>query len=271
MSIRCCSWAGSACGTSGPPQVRRSSAWTTPCGWPVRRAHAPTRLCSSLRSAVICRCPATSTTAVVARPGPCPSRACCGRPGAGAAASSPGPAPAGRGCRGSPAPRRCRPPPGCRTPACRTGRGRTSPAPPAPRTASSPARRTPSPRGWRRRAGRPRATTMPSSSALRPVERVVALDLQLGREVQQRRHARAGRSTPSRRACGPARTGRPPARSTAASTPTSRRRRPPAAARPRPPTPSGRRPASAGRRPRTPRCAATRPRRPRGRRPAPRR
>src|ERR1700685_3741728 len=51
MSIRAWIWSAVAGGSGGPPQVRRSSAWMTPCGWPVRWLQAPTRPLSSLRSA----------------------------------------------------------------------------------------------------------------------------------------------------------------------------------------------------------------------------
>src|SRR5580692_8510341 len=51
MSMRARIWSAVACGSGGPPQVRRSSAWMTPCGWPVRWLQAPTRPLSSLRRA----------------------------------------------------------------------------------------------------------------------------------------------------------------------------------------------------------------------------
>src|SRR6266581_347846 len=51
MSMRARIWSAVAWGSGGPPQVRRSSAWITPCGWPVRWLHAPTRPLSSFRSA----------------------------------------------------------------------------------------------------------------------------------------------------------------------------------------------------------------------------
>ena len=44
-------WAAVAWGSGGPPHVERSSAWMTPCGWPVRWLQAPTRPFSSLRKA----------------------------------------------------------------------------------------------------------------------------------------------------------------------------------------------------------------------------
>ena len=40
-----------AAATSGPPHTRRSSLWTTPCGWLERRAQAATSWESSLRAA----------------------------------------------------------------------------------------------------------------------------------------------------------------------------------------------------------------------------
>ena len=156
------------------------------------------------------------------------SASCCGLP-LPQQRRSPGRARAGRGCRGSPAPRRCRPRPRCRTPACRTAPGRRSPAPPAPRTPRRRGRRRPSPRGWPPRAGRPRASTPSSSSLRRPVEGVVALDLQLGGEARAAPARWAGRSTPSPRAAGPGRTGRRPGRRTAGWT--SRWRRRPTASR----------------------------------------
>src|SRR6266581_2551551 len=51
VSMRARIWSAVAWGSGGPPQVRRSSAWITPCGWPVRWLHAPTRPLSSFRSA----------------------------------------------------------------------------------------------------------------------------------------------------------------------------------------------------------------------------
>src|SRR5579862_6619446 len=47
-------WSAVAWGSGGPPQVWRSSAWMTPCGWPVRWLQAPTRPLSSLRRAASC-------------------------------------------------------------------------------------------------------------------------------------------------------------------------------------------------------------------------
>src|SRR6266566_7310695 len=51
MSMRARIWSAVACGSGGPPQARRSSAWMTPCGWPVRWLQAPTRPLGSFRSA----------------------------------------------------------------------------------------------------------------------------------------------------------------------------------------------------------------------------
>src|SRR6266566_7172421 len=51
VSIRSRIWSAVACGSGGPPQVRRRSLWMTPCGWPVRWLQAPTRPLSSFRSA----------------------------------------------------------------------------------------------------------------------------------------------------------------------------------------------------------------------------
>ena len=36
IAIRALIWSAVACGSGGPPQARRRSAWMTPCGWPVR-------------------------------------------------------------------------------------------------------------------------------------------------------------------------------------------------------------------------------------------
>ena len=60
-------------------------------------------------------------------------------------------------------------------------------------------------------------------------EHVVALDLHLGGEAEQVAAPTAGTPTPSRRGCGPARSGRRPGRRTAASRSSWRRRRPRAA------------------------------------------
>src|ERR1700721_2247336 len=49
VAMRAWIWSAVACGSGGPPQVWRSSAWMTPCGWPVRWLQAPTRPLSSLR------------------------------------------------------------------------------------------------------------------------------------------------------------------------------------------------------------------------------
>src|SRR5439155_6412843 len=51
VSMRSRIWSAVACGSGGPPQVRRSALWMTPCGWPVRWLRAPTRPLSSFRSA----------------------------------------------------------------------------------------------------------------------------------------------------------------------------------------------------------------------------
>src|SRR5690348_9577300 len=51
VSMRSRIWSAVACGSGGPPQVRRSSLWMTPCGWPVRWLQAPTRPLSSFRNA----------------------------------------------------------------------------------------------------------------------------------------------------------------------------------------------------------------------------
>src|SRR5437773_12344970 len=51
VSMRSRIWSAVACGSGGPPQVRRSALWMTPCGWPVRWLQAPTRPLSSFRSA----------------------------------------------------------------------------------------------------------------------------------------------------------------------------------------------------------------------------
>src|SRR2546423_15629761 len=50
-SMRAWIWSAVAWGRGGPPQVWRRLLWMTPCGWPVRWLHAPTRPLSSLRSA----------------------------------------------------------------------------------------------------------------------------------------------------------------------------------------------------------------------------
>ena len=70
---------------------------------------------------------------------------------------------------------------------------------------------------------------------------------------------KAGRCSPSRRACVTGRTGRSPARRTAGSTRWSHRRRRRAAAHRRPPTPCAPRPSTAGCLPRTRRCGWTPP------------
>src|SRR5437764_13423101 len=51
VSMRARIWSAVAWASGGPPQARRSSAWMTPCGWPVRWLQAPTRPLSSLRRA----------------------------------------------------------------------------------------------------------------------------------------------------------------------------------------------------------------------------
>src|SRR5580693_5205405 len=54
VAMRAWIWSAVACGSAGPPQVWRSSAWMTACGWPVRWLQAPTRPLSSLRWAASC-------------------------------------------------------------------------------------------------------------------------------------------------------------------------------------------------------------------------
>ena len=49
-SIRACSWAAVATAAAGPPHSLRSAAWVTPCGWPVRWCQAATSPLSSRRS-----------------------------------------------------------------------------------------------------------------------------------------------------------------------------------------------------------------------------
>src|SRR2546427_206671 len=51
VSMRAWIWSAVACGSGGPPQVRRSSLWMTPWVWPGRWLQAPTGPLSSLRSA----------------------------------------------------------------------------------------------------------------------------------------------------------------------------------------------------------------------------
>src|SRR2546429_5887152 len=51
VSMRSRIWSAVACGSGGPPQVRRRSLWMTPCGWPVRWLQATDRPLRSFRSA----------------------------------------------------------------------------------------------------------------------------------------------------------------------------------------------------------------------------
>ena len=247
-SIRACSCSAVACAAGGPPQVCRSSACTTPCGWPVRWSQAPTRPFSSLRSAghLPVRRPRRRAGAPRRR---CAPRGLLGALPAAAAAWSPGPAPAGRGGRGSP------PPPRVPTaawvpnsPPSNSTRSNVACASSASNGSSSAPGVGLRPVGLRR-AARPPAAKRPLVVADRPVERVVALDLHLGRELQQRRH---GRQEDRRRLAAPAGPHEPAdglREEQRRRAPRWRRRRPPAAARRRPRTPSGPRPSSGRRRP----------------------
>src|ERR1700722_13235307 len=97
VAMRAWIWSAVACGSGGPPQVWRSSAWMTPCGWPVRWLQAPTRPLSSLRRPASCwrltgGAAGAGGAGCGARPGPA-----AGAGGPGRAEETPPPGGAGRG------------------------------------------------------------------------------------------------------------------------------------------------------------------------------